>query len=556
LLRSLFARSQKTRPASARPQIEPLEDRAVPAITTPMAGSPGPVTLTGTAGADQFVIRLKANATSPTLQVSDNNGGTFTDVAVSDATQITVNGLAGNDTLTIDNGNGLVGNAKTGGLAITFNGGTGTDRLVLSGSPSGASVNETYNFGTTRGSGTISVSTGGTGGTGGTGAKVTLTGTEGVTDTLTAASPAINASDQRDLLRLVNGDATAGGATFRLESIVSPGEGLLRRHDFDDDDEGDDDQGEDVRGDDNDKGNDNGNDNGRHRGDDNEHNRGLRGLGAFSVPITFSNKAAVTINLNGGNDFLLVNASTAAAGLTNLTVNGGSGFDVVAVRNLASSVTASYPQVERVLTSLDQIFIEELYQLRLNRFADDGGMGNWQGILFGRGRRAVLEGILRSDEALGFVVNDLYVKLLGRQADQGGLNGFVASLRNGGTLEQVITSIATSPEFQTRAAQLGGTGMQQEPLIRTLYLTLLDRDATDQEVANAVSAAKVSGVAAVVDGIVRSEEFRRLEVTALYQALLDRLPDVPGLNGWVHSTLNLLTIRAGLMDSDEFFERG
>jgi len=527
---------------SARPWVETLEDRAVPAISL-MGGT---LTLTGTSGADNFLIRI--DPTDPTkVQVSDGSSTqSFALTGTSAVTQIKANGLAGDDVLTIDNGNGLVGSTATGGLGVTFDGGSGSDRLVLSGNPSGTTVSETYNFGSTRGSGSLLVS----GGTGAASATVTFGGTEGVTDTLTAASLTINATNNRDVLRLVNGATVGGATTFRLESISEEGAGLLRREDFDDDDRFDDHQSS-ARGDDNE--NEDENETEHERAED--FDRGQRGLGAFAVPLTFANKGAVTIDLKGGNDFLLVNASAGAAGVNSVKVVGGAGFDVVAVRGPAGLVTTDNT-VERTLTALDQIFIEELYQLRLGRSSDDGGMANWRGILNGRGRRAVLEGILRSPEALGVIVNDLYVKLLNRQADQGGLQNFVGLLQNGGTIEQVITSIATSPEFQGLAAQLPGTASQQEKVITLLYQSLLDRTPSAQELANAVASANARGLVAVVNGIVSSEEFRRLEVASLYRAFFLRDPDEPGLRGWITSRLNLLEIRFGLMESDEFFMHG
>ena len=78
IFRSLFARragQPRRTPPARRPSLEALEDRAVPAITVPTPGSPGPVTVTGTAGPDQFAIRLSPTATTPTLQISDDGAG-------------------------------------------------------------------------------------------------------------------------------------------------------------------------------------------------------------------------------------------------------------------------------------------------------------------------------------------------------------------------------------------------------------------------------------------------------------------------------------------------
>jgi len=561
-LRALFARADKPRqPHSARPQIESLEDRAVPAA----------VTLAGTAGNDQLFLRVIDVNGTKTLEAGGGAGATQR-VALADVTSITVNGLAGDDTLTIDNSNGVIGAASstssTAALPITFNGGTGRDRLVLSGDPTGATVNETYNLGTSTGGGSIAI-------TGSASATVTLSGVESVTDTLRAASLTINGTSGRDVLRLVSDGSTGG---LRLESIAPVGRVFLRGHDGSDDfgDEDDDSREADARGDDNEGGDDNGGDRGDGNGGRGNNgngngpgqNRGLhlghlrredldQFFGSLAVPISFANKAAVTINLGGGDDFLLLNA-TSAAGLTSLTVDGGGGTDVVAQRAVPSGLTPSYMNVEHVLTSLDQIFVEELYQLRLGRGSDEGGRANWLNALKSQGRRGVLNGILGSDEALGLIVNDLFVKLLNRPLDQTGRDVFVPLLRSTGSIELVITEIASSAEFANLAGMaFPSVTSPQEQQIRYLYQTLLQRPASDQEVASAVAAvANATDLRPLINGIVTSSEFRRLEVAALYQAFLNRLADEAGLNGWINSALNLLTIRSGLMESDEFFGSG
>src|SRR5207253_7245228 len=64
------------------------------AVTTPPAGTPAPVILTGTDADDRFVIRLKPG--DPTmLQVSTDGGSNFTTVALANVTRIDVNGQGG-----------------------------------------------------------------------------------------------------------------------------------------------------------------------------------------------------------------------------------------------------------------------------------------------------------------------------------------------------------------------------------------------------------------------------------------------------------------------------
>src|SRR4051794_29850470 len=101
------ARSASRKPLS----LECLEDRAVPAITLPTAGTPAAATLTGTAGNDSFLIRLQAGNTSR-IEFSQN-GATPVSAALTDVQNIAIQGGGGKDTVTIDNSNGLVGQAPT-----------------------------------------------------------------------------------------------------------------------------------------------------------------------------------------------------------------------------------------------------------------------------------------------------------------------------------------------------------------------------------------------------------------------------------------------------------
>src|SRR5258708_30138711 len=118
------------RSQSRQPRLEFLEDRTVPSVTLPTPGTPAPIVLTGTDGPDAFIVRVSATS-STTLEVSDNGGMTFASAALVDVTQVTVNGLGGNDHLIVDMSNGLV--AKAGGLPITFDGGAMINTLILQG---------------------------------------------------------------------------------------------------------------------------------------------------------------------------------------------------------------------------------------------------------------------------------------------------------------------------------------------------------------------------------------------------------------------------------------
>src|SRR5262245_48166915 len=121
--------------------IEGLERRDLLAITVPTPGSPGTAKLTGTAGPDQLVLRLQPGSPA-NIQFSDDGGATFTTAALRDVNLITIAGLAGADTITIDHSFGFVG--KVGLLPITLDGGPGRDTLIQQGNPNLVGLNQTY----------------------------------------------------------------------------------------------------------------------------------------------------------------------------------------------------------------------------------------------------------------------------------------------------------------------------------------------------------------------------------------------------------------------------
>src|SRR5437868_5887279 len=91
-----------------RPAMEALEHRELLTIVVPPLGTMGQATITGTDASDRFIVRLQPGMPA-NIQFSDDGGASFTTAPLSDITNVVVSGLAGDDTLTIDNGNGLVG---------------------------------------------------------------------------------------------------------------------------------------------------------------------------------------------------------------------------------------------------------------------------------------------------------------------------------------------------------------------------------------------------------------------------------------------------------------
>jgi hypothetical protein len=307
--------------------------------------------------------------------------------------------------------------------------------------------------------------------------------------------------------------------------------------------------GGDNQGNDNQGGNNQGNDN---SGD----NPPDEGTSRFPS-ITFANKTKVVINGLGGNDLFVLSVSKPATGLQTLTLDGGSGFNVLVGRELPSSVTLTLNNIQRVDRDADSMFIDELFEERLERPADDNGMAFWKGVLQGpTGQQGVVQGIEESAEGRTVFVRHLYTFYLGRNAGHGEEQGWVQSLMSGESEEQVIAGIISSDEFYQRAQTLVSSGTPDQRLVQAMYQVFANRTASSAELAFWVAQLPVVGRAGVALGFVESLEFRTDVVTAYYGLLLDRNPDQGGLTFWASSGRDLLRIREGIEASGEFFDNG
>jgi hypothetical protein len=179
--------------------------------------------------------------------------------------------------------------------------------------------------------------------------------------------------------------------------------------------------------------------------------------------------------------------------------------------------------------------------------------------------------VVLSGEGLGLVVNGLYLDLLGRSSDAGGQAGFVSLLQNGGTLEQAVNMIVTSPEYRGRFGA-------DAAFVQSLYTGLLGRPGSSAEVAGWVNALEappgMGGMtrSMVATAFLTSPEFRGDVVQAMYGFSLAAPVAVPGLfpnllhrvaapgtaeiNGWVNSGMDVLAIEAAIAGGSEFVMGG
>src|SRR5205807_4379797 len=170
----------------------------------------------------------------------------------------------------------------------------------------------------------------------------------------------------------------------------------------------------------------------------------------------------------------------------------------------------------------------------------------------GMSRVQFVQAIESSVEYRSKVVQSIYVALLHRSADSGGLAGFVNFLSSGGTVEQVQVMIASSGEYF--ANRSGGTNAG---FVDALYQDALGR-AADPGGRASFLAALANGASrqAVADAIFHSDEYRQDLIKSDYQRFLHRAADSGGLNGWLTALRNGMRdedVAARIVGGDEYF---
>ena len=224
--------------------------------------------------------------------------------------------------------------------------------------------------------------------------------------------------------------------------------------------------------------------------------------------------------------------------------------------------------------------VERLYEAALGRYADSVGLyfhsGRMEG---GTSLDAVAQDFVGSAEfqATYGSLNDsqfiqqLYLNVLGRPADPGGLanwTGALASMTRG----QVVTGFSESPENIANHAGPGGIGLweldETAASVARLYWGALGRSPDGGGLAgwtNAVESGQISLTQAAA-GFVGSAEFQATYgsldnsafVNLLYQNVLERGADPGGLASWVSQLdggASRASVTLGFTESAEFQNR-
>jgi len=203
--------------------------------------------------------------------------------------------------------------------------------------------------------------------------------------------------------------------------------------------------------------------------------------------------------------------------------------------------------------SANQVFVENVYEVLLNRPADSGGLAVWINQLkSGTTPSALVLAIEGSTEYRTDEVQALYQRYLHRQADPGGLSFWVNGLANGSTLEQIAAGITGSSEyFQLH----GGNNLAfLDALYEDALGRLPDPFGLDSFSPALASGATPAAIAALVFG---SPEYQQDLIENGYQAILGRQADPGGLAFFEQALANGTTdqtLIADLLGSGESFD--
>jgi uncharacterized delta-60 repeat protein len=207
------------------------------------------------------------------------------------------------------------------------------------------------------------------------------------------------------------------------------------------------------------------------------------------------------------------------------------------------------------IANANQRYVTQLYLDLLQRPVDASGLAHWTAFLDGQHSHiALVQAIEASAEYRALVIRYLYGYVLGRTAEETGLNNWETFLNAGGTAEQVEAYLLVSDEYFIYRMGANGTNMVfLQMLYRDVLHRVIDssgRDTWGQAVMNGTSRS------AVALAVLASLESDRMEVQSLYSRLLRRTADSGGLEAFAAALQNGAPndqVIAAILGSDEYF---
>ena len=186
-----------------------------------------------------------------------------------------------------------------------------------------------------------------------------------------------------------------------------------------------------------------------------------------------------------------------------------------------------------------RLFTMQQYRDFLAREGDEGGIGYWSGQIgsAAQTRAQVIESFFASPEFQGAIapVARLYFAYFLRIPDYAGLNFWIGYYKAGNPLETISNAFAQSPEFTSRYGSLNNA-----QFVSLVYQNVLGRAPDAPGLAfwtgQLDSAAMTRGQ--VMVGFSESPEYKQtsdseIYVTMMYFGMLRRAPDQGGFDFWV-----------------------
>jgi uncharacterized delta-60 repeat protein len=206
--------------------------------------------------------------------------------------------------------------------------------------------------------------------------------------------------------------------------------------------------------------------------------------------------------------------------------------------------------------NLQQRFVTQVYLNLLDRVPDPGGLALFSTALANGQTTAaqVVQAIEDSPEYQTKAVADLYTRLLGRPADPFGLGVYTSFLAAGGSLRQVESDILGSPEYAYHYRELGGD--DPPTFLSHLYYDVLGRspDAAGESTFSSMLSNGVSR-SAVAAMVLAGVEAKQYQVETLYERFLGRTAaagELATFTDAMQQGMPLEAVEADILGSEEY----
>lgn len=161
-----------------------------------------------------------------------------------------------------------------------------------------------------------------------------------------------------------------------------------------------------------------------------------------------------------------------------------------------------------------------------------------------------VQSLLQGTEYRTKVINDLYVSLLGRSADDAGRSALLAIYQSGSGILEVREAILISDEYYS--SQGGGT---DDGFVDALFADVLGRNPSRQESRHALQLINGNDRLPAVQDVLTDTEFKRAQIRSFYSKYLGRNPSSTELAAALatFATVKEEGILANILGSDEYF---